>query len=86
MSRVIGHGAPPSIGWWPASPNLRVVRDFPLKNLPLRYWDGKRWSRPAYQHWTAESAAEVAAQNSWILPAAMYWTDRPKSWPEHSRT
>jgi hypothetical protein len=42
-------GKPPSIGWWPAS----VQRD----QKCIRWWNGKHWSAPAYQHYDAFFAA-----------------------------
>lgn len=66
-------GAPPSVGWWPAS-YYRVPHD-------IRWWNGRFWSKPANAFHTAEQAAAIAVQ------AAAYsfdveWTDRPRDWPE----
>lgn len=70
-------GPPPSIGWWPAS----------LARNPeaLRWWDGKRWSKVA---WNGDGFLRVAAIS--LSPvsrkARVEWTDRPASWPKRSKT
>jgi len=53
-------GAPPSIGWWPATnlPEMNKLLD--KEELPHRWWDGECWSRPAYKYSTAERAAWVS--------------------------
>jgi hypothetical protein len=46
-------GAPPSVGWWPAS----VQHD---RNV-IRWWNGKYWSVAANPKITAETAANMAS-------------------------
>ena len=63
-------GAPPSIGWWPAS----GFKD----THSIRWWNGEYWSRPAYPYWTAIQAAEYAEQKSihdqnWIEWSERWW-------------
>jgi hypothetical protein len=63
-------GAPPAIGWWPAS----LFRDYCV----LRWWDGKRWSQEQPMRL---SKKELPIRNG-ALPLAHYydedieWTDR----------
>lgn len=53
MTKRIWHkGAPPSIGWWPAS-NSREHR-------AIRWWDGNTWSGYARPWFSAEQAALFA--------------------------
>jgi hypothetical protein len=70
-------GPPPSIGWWPAS--------YYRSHHDIRWWNGRYWSKPLSWVCTAEEAAEGA-----MLPAVysfdVEWTQRPKDWPERSRT
>ena len=46
-------GAPPNIGWWPAS----ILRD----KTSIRWWDGKCWSWSAHCGYGAELASRYAA-------------------------
>lgn len=60
-------GPPPEIGWWPAS----VQRD----KRAIRWWDGKRWSWPVEESFTAYQAAKFAkcaVDHSYQIE----WTDR----------
>lgn len=61
-------GAPPSIGWWPAS-GFKDIRS-------IRWWDGKYWSRPAYPYWTAIQAAEYAQKKATHDQNFIEWTER----------
>lgn len=70
-------GAPPSIGWWPAS----VVKDI----TAIRWWNGQYWSLSARPKFTASRAA-AAARHRTYASVDVEWTDRPKSWPARSRT
>ena len=45
-------GAPPHVGWWLAGYER-------LRNV-WRWWDGRQWSRPAYDHQPAQHAAICA--------------------------
>lgn len=60
-------GAPPSIGWWPASraTNSNVIR----------WWDGKYWSDEAYPHASARIAA-ICASNKTAGQKEIEWTER----------
>lgn len=71
-------GAPPSLGWWPAS--VYGTRDPEY----LGWYDGKYWS--AFCH-VSHSDAYAAAQAE-ILGGSqdVEWTDRPDSWPARSKT
>jgi hypothetical protein len=70
-------GPPPSIGWWPAS----TYRD----PESLRWWNGRRWSLPAYSDMTATEAS-WRARGDTHSQSIIEWTDRPAWWPERSRT
>jgi hypothetical protein len=70
-------GPPPSIGWWPAS-RLRL-------SDTLRWWNGKKWSLPAYEKYTAKEAGKRARLPS-FCGTDIEWTNRPASWPERSKT
>jgi hypothetical protein len=68
MSKTTWHkGAPPSIGWWPASISKISVY--------IRWWDGEKWSLPAYQDWTAIEAADVASLKM-TNQKDICWTER----------
>jgi hypothetical protein len=63
---------PPCPGWYNAAHRLNIHNAW-------RWWDGVQWSQPAWPHYTAEQAAEIAqmkaAKNEricWrkVLPAA----------------
>ena len=77
MTKKWHKGPPPSIGWWPAS-HMRDART-------LRWWCGQKWSLGACQSWTAKQAALQASLPS-VCQADIMWTNRPKSWPERSKT
>lgn len=81
MSKTWKTGAPPSIGWWPASLNRQPD--------VLRWWDGKVWSAPAYPTMTAKQAACRAAMPSSLPPhidvRLIEYQDRPHNWPQASK-
>lgn len=53
MSKTTWHkGAPPSIGWWPAS----TVRD----PQAIRWYNGANWSAVAFPSYSAKEAAKSA--------------------------
>jgi hypothetical protein len=59
-------GPPPFPGWWNASFN----RD----PEAWRWWNGARWSMPAYPHQTNTSARAVARQGSSLsIQADIEW-------------
>ncbi len=68
-------GPPPSLGWWPAG-----GKEY------LRWWDGKHWSTPAHKTCPAAAAATAARKRSLFGTDQIYWSARPDSWPERSRT
>ena len=72
-------GPPPSIGWWPTKHYHN--RD----SATYRWWDGECWSWAAFAHESAEKAARWAAKKE-TLHVDIEWTDRPKNWPERSKT
>ena len=68
-------GPPPHVGWW----NTSVWKD----DDSWRWWDGSRWSLPAWPEFTAERAAmRAAAPAPRIKQRAILWTD---CWPEGAR-
>lgn len=78
MSKTKWHsGPPPSVGWWPAS----VCNDLTC----LRWWNGRAWSLPAYAG-DGSMKVETAVRFLSCNTAQIFWTDRPASWPERSRT
>jgi hypothetical protein len=70
-------GPPPSIDWWPAS----IYRS----DESLRWWDGERWSAPAYPNDSVHQASAYAKSPS-TSQYEIEWTDRPAWWPERSKT
>lgn len=60
-------GPPPEIGWWPAS----IAQDPGC----IRWWNGYRWSLPAFVRDSANTAAKMAAKRS-DIQAFIQWTDR----------
>lgn len=70
--RVWRSGPPPSIGWWNAS----------ISKSPdvWRWWNGKFWSRPAYQEFSSEDAASLAEVLTNFV--GIEWNDY---WPENAR-
>ena len=62
-------GAPPSIGWWPAS----VYKN----ERAIRWWDGSKWSGVAFPEYSAESAAAMV-KFKWICTkdSPIKWTKR----------
>ena len=65
------NGAPPSIGWWPASSNQWMQE--------LRWWDGKQWSYHAYPYDDAKAAAAIAlikipkSNNKYVQWGTPWW-------------
>lgn len=72
-------GVPPSIGWWPVKNFLSTHQG------AYRWWDGEVWSWVAFAHESAEKAAHWAAKKE-LGRNNIEWTDRPKDWPERSKT
>ena len=69
MSKIKWHtGAPPSIGWWPAS----MDGD---KN-EIRWWDGELWSFAAYPCHDAAFAKCVAMDKNSSFSHAFKWSER----------
>ena len=72
-------GAPPSIGWWPASTDrdARVVR----------WWSGKVWSQPTNYQASLDRAVQCATTpEDAHLQGFIRWARRPAGWPARSRT
>lgn len=57
-------GPPPAVGWWPAS--RRTVLDV------YRWWDGEKWSYPAYREFFKEEA-ESWAQMVHVQTTPIQW-------------
>ena len=72
-------GPPPSIGWWPTRHYEQIL------TADYRWWDGEVWSWPAFAHESATKAAHWAAKKE-LGRNDIEWTDRPKDWPERSKT
>jgi hypothetical protein len=70
-------GPPPSMGWWPT-----LVLKTSLAGY--RWWDGECWSWPSFAHESAAKAAHWASKKE--DKHDIEWTDRPKNWPERSKT
>jgi len=64
---------PPHIGWWNAS-------DAGMRSF-WRWWNGRYWSQPAMDHYTAKLAAHCAARRN-PGPDPIYWT---KYYPKNAR-
>lgn len=62
-------GPPPCIGWWNAS--TRKAPD------AWRWWDGEKWSFPAYPETSLEIVGKYAGQQAALSP--ILWNDY---WPE----
>ena len=74
-------GKPPSIGWWPASKRYDINT--------IRWWDGKHWSMA----FRADREYTEHELNFWVRTwenikdgSQIYWHERPKTWPQRSRT
>ena len=61
-------GPPPAIGWWPAS----TVGD----HEAIRWWDGHKWSKPAYPWDDLEYVGQMANTQSTGNLKTIQWTDR----------
>jgi hypothetical protein len=70
MSETTWHtGAPPGIGWWPAS----VEKN----KKAIRWWDGREWSAVAFPHYSAEAAAAMVQFKYWgMYKNPMEWCAR----------
>ena len=78
MSNVVWNtGAPPSIGWWPASLSRNLTT--------IRWWDGKTWSTDVYRMDGPVKGAKYAAIPD-RNPGLVEWRNRPKTWLPCSRT
>jgi hypothetical protein len=73
-------GPPPSLGWWPTKV------DGWLDNGHLRWWDGAGWSEGVFSNDTLKRVARCALYRTAVNPEYIYWSARPDSWPERSRT
>lgn len=62
-------GPPPHEGWWVAS--------YCSDDTCWRWWDGYRWSPPAYPELTAKQAEESVRRFAHIVPGSLEieWTD-----------
>lgn len=68
MTKKTWHtGAPPSIGWWPAS----IMRDAEA----IRWWDGKDWSRVAVPTQNKTEAASIASVKA-ARHCGIEWSER----------
>lgn len=72
-------GTPPSIGWWPTK-NLMSAH-----HAAYRWWDGECWSWPAFSFESAVKASHWASKKE-DKKKSIEWAERPKDWPERSRT
>jgi hypothetical protein len=70
-------GPPPSIGWWPA--NSHKYEEV------LCWWNGEFWSMPAAEQFLLTDVL-VAAKTRNPYQSSIEWTDRPKWWPQRSKT
>jgi len=52
----------------------------------LRWWDGEYWSYVAYKDDGVKAAVEAAEMKRRKTSPPIEWMDRPKNWPERSRT
>lgn len=69
MSKPKWHkGAPPSIGWWPAS-SSEDLND-------IRWWDGKLWSHAVHPIESAKFAAHLAKYKNTRYSSEFKWTER----------
>lgn len=72
-------GPPPSKGWWPAS--------YAMHPDIYRWWNGGQWSDYACRGdsllMVRQAASRMVRANSGFQ---IYWKDRPKNWPERSKT
>jgi hypothetical protein len=69
MSKTIWNkGAPPSIGWWPAS------CDGDIKEI--RWWDGEVWSFAAHPNQSAVDANHKSQQKNLIYSKDFKWSKR----------
>lgn len=79
MTNIWKKGPPPSLGWWP------VKNSHASYQGAYRWWDGECWSWPAFSFESADRAARWAEKKiDWS--DVIEWTDRPKNWPERSKT
>jgi hypothetical protein len=83
MRRSVGRGPwrvglPPSVGWWPASPNREVDE--------LRWFDGCMWGHAVLADMSAEAAARFAFVPTIYAQRQIEWRERADWWPERSKT
>jgi hypothetical protein len=71
-------GPPPSIGWWPVSPDAYL----------LRWWDGEDWSWPCISTDTIAQVIYYSSKMDTDVLAGhkVLWFPRPADWPERSMT
>jgi hypothetical protein len=68
MSKTKWHkGAPPSIGWWPASCGRQTK--------VIRWWNGAHWSDFVEPSYSAEFAAKYATIKA-VNADSIEWTER----------
>jgi hypothetical protein len=65
-TRLWKEGPPPEIGWWPCSIAFNLDA--------LRYWDGKRWSKPCHPLTKEQTAISYISECT--LYTGLRWTDR----------
>ncbi len=71
MVSIVWHkGPPPHVGWWNASVGRRLH--------VWRWWDGKRWSLPAFPHHDAVDANQKAQNKPDSTKVDIPWNFR---WP-----
>jgi len=69
MNKTTWHkGAPPSIGWWPASCQEDIEE--------IRWWDGELWSFAAYPDQSAASAGHASQQKNYTYSKEFKWSER----------
>jgi len=78
-SMEFNNGNPPSVGWWPTKMKAALYYG------TYRWWDGKRWSWAAFAHESAAKAAHWAEKKE-ARQLEVEWANRPKDWPERSKT
>ncbi len=76
-------GPPPSIGWWPTA----FVKGDWVGESFIRWWDGKRWSPPAFQGDANAGKLNVVAKfRSPYTSKEIFWSPRPSNWLPRSFT
>ena len=73
-------GAPPSVGWYPASMHF-------AEGIYRWHYGGGEWSIYIDASATKEIAGIAASAHQPLKHGQqVYWRDRPADWPERSRT